>query len=909
MKEGQPKATRLKDYQPPPFLIEETRLRLDIHEDRTLVSARLQVRRNLAARARPADLWLDGGAGLATLSLALDGRELASNEYSLAEERLVIHGVPDSFELATQVEIRPQDNTALEGLYKSGDILCTQCEAEGFRNITWYLDRPDVMSKFTTTLSADKRRFPVLLAGGNDIERGEESSEEGKEGKKGKEGSRHWVTWQDPFKKPAYLFAVVAGNLECLEDSFTTMNGRQVALRLFTEAHNLDKLDHAMASLKHAMRWDEQAYGREYDLDTFMIVAVDSFNMGAMENKGLNIFNTACVLAHPSTTTDAAYQRVESVVAHEYFHNWSGNRVTCRDWFQLSLKEGFTVFRDQQFSADMGSASVCRVSDVALLRSVQFPEDAGPMAHPVRPAAYIEINNFYTPTVYEKGAEVVRMMHRLLGPARFRKGTDLYFDRHDGQAVTTDDFVQALEDASGMDLAQFRLWYSQAGTPVLKASGSHDAATGAYTLKLEQSCPATPGQARKAPFHLPVALGLLGPDGKDLPLRLRGEDASKAATTRVLELRKSSETYVFEGLPERPVPSLVRGFSAPVKLECGYSRDDLCFLMSHDSDGFARWEAGQRLAVAVIQEMAAALAQGQAPSPDARLVQAFSANLQEALARSKDKSHDKAMTAAMLALPSEAYLAELTEQVDIDAIHQAREALRSALAGQLEAAFLAVYRQNQSSAAYKPDAAQIAQRALKNLALAYLAQPADGKHLGLAEEQFRSASNMTDSSAGLRALVDSPAKAAEALKQQALVTFYQRWKHEPLVIDQWFAIQASCPLPGAMQTVEALRQHADFDMRVPNRMRALVAAFSVQNRVNFHRKDGAGYRFLADRVLELNGVNPQMAARILAPLSRWQKLDKRRQTLMQGELSRILEAEALSPDVYEIASKSLDARG
>lgn len=897
MKDGQPKAIYLKDYKVPPFLIEETNLHVDIHESETTVTTTLKVVRNPEALAEDAiNLVLDGGKDLITDSVAIDGRTLGSNEYQIEDEALSIFDAPDSFELTTSVRIKPQDNTALEGLYKSGDMYCTQCEAEGFRNITWYLDRPDVMSKYTTTVVADKKTCPVLLSNGNDIDRGED-------------GERHWVTWQDPFNKPAYLFALVAGDLQHIEDEFVTMSGRRVTLRIFTEAHNIDKLDHAMTSLKNSMRWDEETYGREYDLDIFMIVAVESFNMGAMENKGLNIFNTSCVLARSDTTTDAAYQRVESVVGHEYFHNWSGNRVTCRDWFQLSLKEGFTVLRDQQFSADMGSPTVCRVNDVAVLRSAQFPEDAGPMAHPIRPDSFIEINNFYTATVYEKGAEVVGMIRTLLGAEGFRAGTDLYFERHDGQAVTTEDFVKAMEDANGVDLTQFRTWYRQAGTPVLKVTGTYDEATNTFTLDVEQSCPPTPGQDKKDPYHLPLKVGLLDDDGNDVRFSLSDLDVAStdesSGFSAVLNVTSPRQQFVFTGIESRPVPSLLRGFSAPVKLQYEYTRDELTFLMSHDSDGFNRWEAGQRLAVDIIQEVVKQIESGADIQVDDRIVKAFDANLTQAIEGDNDPALDKAMIAHMLVLPAESYLIELSDVANIDALHQAREAVKDAIAKQLSGVFLSVYRLNQNEAPYEANARRVAERALKNVALSYLMQPDDAEFVSLCEEQFKSATNMTDTSSALRALVGSRASGASEAAEKALSAYYDRWSDEALVIDQWFAIQANCPLPGTLDRVKALMAHEAFDMKVPNRMRSLVAQFAMANIVNFHEAGGSGYLFLADRVIELNAINPQMAARMLGPLTRWRKFDEGRQQLMKTELQRILDTEDLSPDVYEIVTKSL----
>ncbi len=896
MKEGQPKAIELKDYKVPPYLIETTQLHVDIDEDVTHVTATLKFKKNPESTEKGSDLILDGGRDLDTRLITIDDRELLSNEYSIEDESLTLFAVPDEFELVTKVDIKPQENTTLEGLYKSGDMFCTQCEAEGFRNITWFSDRPDVMSKYTTTIKANKSSYPILLSNGNEIDRGEE-------------GEKHWVTWQDPFNKPAYLFALVAGDLRHIEDSFTTMSGREIKLQIFTEAHNVDKLDHAMVSLKKSMAWDEQAYGREYDLDIFMIVAVESFNMGAMENKGLNVFNTSCVLARPDTTTDAAYQRVEGVVAHEYFHNWSGNRVTCRDWFQLSLKEGFTVLRDQQFSADMGSAAVCRSQGVTALRSAQFPEDAGPMAHPIRPDSYIEINNFYTATVYEKGAEVVGMIRTLLGADRFRKGTDLYFEWHDGQAVTTEDFVTAMEDANGIELVQFRRWYSQAGTPTLMVSGEYDETEKTFSLTVKQSCLPTPQQEKKEPFHMPLAMGLIGSDGKDIEFDFDGLDIAnindEGQYTAVLNIREAEQTFVFKDIETRPVPSLLRRFSAPVKLVYDYSRDELLYLMSNDSDGFNRWEAGQRLAVDVIQEVVGQLQLGQTPVVDERLIHACEYILNEALEHDRDGLVDKAMIAFMLVLPTEAYLAELTETADVDAIHAARELVRDTIARKLSGILLAIYKLNQSDKAYAPEADDIAQRALKNIALSYLMQPDDTEMVNLCVQQFENSDNMTDTSAAIRALVNSSAPDAVKAREAALTEFYNRWSDEALVVDQWFSLQASCHLPNALERVKTLMQHEVFTMKNPNRMRSVVVAFAFQNDVNFHQKDGSGYRFLADCVIELNAINPQMAARIMSPLSRWRKYDEDRQEMMKRELERILDTENLSPDVFEIASKSL----
>ena len=884
MRTEQPKMIYLKDYQAPEYLIDETHLTFELFEDHTLVHAQLVMRRNPARGAGLPSLALDGQQ-LELLSVKLNDLELTAQDYQLTDSHLTLHPQTEQFVLDTSVKIHPESNTALEGLYKSGGMFCTQCEAEGFRKITYYLDRPDVMSTFTTTVIGDKNRYPILLSNGNPV--GSGPQDEG----------RHWATWEDPFKKPAYLFALVAGDLWCVEDTFTTMSQREVALRIYVEPENIDKCQHAMNSLKKSMRWDEETYGREYDLDIFMIVAVNDFNMGAMENKGLNIFNSSAVLARAETATDAAHQRVEAIVAHEYFHNWSGNRVTCRDWFQLSLKEGFTVFRDAGFSADMNSATVKRIQDVAYLRTHQFAEDAGPMAHAVRPDSFIEISNFYTLTVYEKGSEVVGMLYTLLGAEGFRKGSDVYFDRHDGQAVTCDDFISAMEDANGVDLTQFKRWYSQAGTPRLSVSEQYDGASQTYSLTFTQSCPATPGQTEKLPFVIPVALGLLDARGKELPLQL-ADESSPAGTSRVLSVTESQQTFTFTGLTEQPLPSLLRGFSAPVKLHFAYSRDQLMFLMQHDSDGFNRWEAGQQLAVQVLQDLIGQHQRGEALVMDQRLVQALRSVL-------GNEQLDQAMVAEMLSLPGEAYLTEISDVADVEAIHAAREFARKQLADSLYDALWARYQANREvskTTPYVPQASHFARRALQNIALSYLMLTGKPEVLAAALEQFEHSDNMTERLTALAVLVNSP---FEAEKAQALASFAEHFKDNPLVMDQWFSVQAGSTLPGGLQRVRELMEHPAFNIKNPNKVRALMGAFAGQNLINFHAADGSGYRFLADIVIQLNGLNPQIASRQLAPLTRWRKYDSARQALMKAELERIRHSGELSSDVFEVVSKSL----
>jgi aminopeptidase N len=884
MRTEQPKMIYLKDYQAPDYLIDETHLTFELFEDHSLVHAQLVMRRNPARGPGLPPLVLDGQQ-LELLSVALDDRALSAGDYSLTDSHLTLQPTGDSFVVDSTVRIHPETNTALEGLYKSSGMFCTQCEAEGFRKITYYLDRPDVMSRFTTTLSAPQHAYPVLLSNGNPIASGP-----------GEDG-RHWATWEDPFMKPAYLFALVAGDLWCVEDTFTTMTAREVALRIYVEPENIDKCQHAMDSLKKSMRWDEEVYGREYDLDIFMIVAVNDFNMGAMENKGLNIFNSSCVLARAETATDAAHQRVEAVVAHEYFHNWSGNRVTCRDWFQLSLKEGFTVFRDAEFSADMNSRTVKRIEDVAFLRTHQFAEDAGPMAHAVRPDGFIEISNFYTLTVYEKGSEVVRMIRTLLGEEGFRKGSDLYFERHDGQAVTCDDFIKAMEDANGADLTQFKRWYSQAGTPRLAVSEAYDAVARTYSLTFRQSCPATPDKVEKLPFVIPVEMALLDANGQEMPLQLASESAP-GASTRVLAVTEAEQVFTFVEVAAKPLPSLLRGFSAPVKLSFPYDRDQLMYLMQHDSDGFNRWEAGQQLSVQVLQELIEQYQQGAELVLDPRLVKALGSVL-------GDQTLDQAMVAEMLSLPSEAYLTEISSVADVDAIHAAREFARKQIAEQLHDALWARYQANREVSRATPYIAQaehFARRGLQNIVLSYLMLTGEPEVLQATLEQFDACDNMTERLTALAVLVNSP---FEAERAKALEVFAENFKDNALVMDQWFSVQAASGLPGGLDRVKALMQHPAFTLKNPNKVRALIGAFAGQNLINFHAADGSGYRFLADLIIQLNALNPQIASRQLAPLTRWRKYDSARQALMKAELERIMASGNLSSDVFEVVSKSL----
>ncbi len=866
--------TYLKDYQPPDYRILTTNLQFDLDADRTLVKALLIVQsaNNPGRENRP--LRLDG-KGLELLSVLLDGRKLGPGEFMLDDESLTIPVVPGQFTLEIETAINPKLNTELSGLYRSGGMFCTQCEAEGFRRITYYLDRPDVMARFMTTIVADKAKYPVLLSNGNLIDTGDL-----KDGK-------HFAKWHDPSLKPAYLFALVAGDLARIEDRFRTMSGREVALQIYVQHHNKDKCGHAMESLKKAMRWDEEQYGREYDLDLFMIVATDDFNMGAMENKGLNIFNSKYVLARQETATDADFQGIMGVVGHEYFHNWSGDRVTCRDWFQLSLKEGFTVFRDQQFMEDMSSRGVKRISDVNVLRTHQFREDSGPLAHPVRPESYVEINNFYTMTVYNKGAEVIRMLHTLLGPARFRKGTDLYFERHDGQAVTTDDFVKAMEDASGVDLTQFKRWYTQAGTPELAVTSAYDAKAKTYSLTVKQTCPPTPGQKEKLPFHIPLAVGLLNRDGRDLPLKTEGPSSG------VLELRKTEETFVFTGVPHEPVLSLLRGFSAPVKLTLERSDDELSFLMANDSDEFNRWDASQRLAIKTILALVREQQAGKKLTLGNSFIEAFRKTLGNA-------TLDHGFIAMVLTLPSETYLAEFLDEIDPPAVHEARQFVVRTLALQMKDVLLELHSTLKDEGPYRLDPASVGKRSLRNVCLGYLAELDTPEMRLLCREQFQTGSNMTEVIAALASLAQLDCQEREA----ALADFYNKWKNDPLVMDKWLAIQAGSSLPKTLDNVKALTRHPAFSLKNPNKVRALIGAFSA-NAVRFHDAGGAGYVFLADAVLEVDAMNPQIAARLASAFTMWKRYDASRRTLMQAQLQRILAAPGLSRDVHEIAAKSL----
>lgn len=877
-----PQTIRLKDYRVPDYRIETVDLEFDLQPEATRVKSRLTIRASHDGGAGPRPLVLDG-EDLKLVDIAIDGRPLKKDEYGFSENGLIITAPPANFTLEIETLIQPSANTQLSGLYISNNVFCTQCEAEGFRRITYFVDRPDVMAIYRTTIRADRAAYPVLLSNGNLVEEGSLGD------------GRHFAVWHDPYPKPSYLFALVAGDLACNEDSFTTRSGRDVKLRIFVEHGKEARTGYAMDALKRSMRWDEERFGLEYDLDLFNIVAVSDFNMGAMENKSLNVFNDKFILADPLTATDTDYAGIETVVAHEYFHNWTGNRITCRDWFQLSLKEGLTVFRDQEFSSDMRSRPVKRVQDVRMLRGRQFPEDAGPLAHPVRPESYIAIDNFYTATVYEKGAEVIGMLQTILGRDGFNKGMQLYVERHDGEAATCDQFIAAMADANGADLEQFRLWYSQAGTPEVGVEGRYDSRQGIYELTVTQRCPPTPGQPQKQPMHIPFAVGLLDQQGQGIALRLENEEAAAADTTRILPVKSAKQVFRFVDVPEPRAMSLNRGFSAPIIVKAAQSGAERTFLMAHDSDAFARWEAGQQYATDLLLNYVAALQRGENILFDPNFVDALGHIL-------RDTALEKAFAAEAIALPSEDYIAERMAVVDVEGIHAAREALRHRIANALRSDLLRVYEGNQNIGSYSPDAASAGRRALKNAALSYLSvlahdeQPMRDRIFG----QYRGADNMTDRMAALRLLIDLEGPE----RQDALDDFYKRFRDDPLVLDKWLALQAISVLPGTLSRVQELLKHPAYSLQKPNKVRALIGSFT-SNALHYHAADGSGYAFHAERILELDRINPQVAARLLAPLGRWKRFDAIRQARMKQALERILAAPKLSRDVYEIASKSL----
>jgi aminopeptidase N len=869
---------RLQDYHPPDWLIETVHLDVSLDPFATTVRAKLKLKPNSAGT--PAPLVLDG-EDLTLRSLTLNGKPLPAENYVVTPDKLTIAQPPNAaFELEIENVVDPTNNTQLMGLYRAGSTYCTQCEAEGFRRITYFLDRPDVMAVYTTRIEADKKEAPVLLSNGNLVGEGDVPGT-----------TRHFAVWHDPFPKPSYLFALVGGQLARISDSFKTMSGRNVALHIYVEPGKEDRCAYAMDSLKRAMRWDEEAFGREYDLDIFMIVAVSAFNMGAMENKGLNVFNDKYVLASSASATDADYASIEAVIAHEYFHNWTGDRITCRDWFQLCLKEGLTVFRDQEFSADQRSRAVERISQVRKLRAHQFVEDAGPLAHPVRPEIYREINNFYTSTVYDKGAEVVRMIKTLLGPNLFRKGMDLYFERHDGEAATIEQFVQCFAEVSGRDMAQFMRWYSQAGTPEIKVAPHYDARGKTCRLDITQAIPPTPNQPIKQPMVIPLAFGLVGKDGADLPLTLDNRPLDRG----VLELTQPSQSFVFTGVAERPIPSLNRGFAAPIKLSLPIEASDLRFLAAHDSDPFNRWQAVQTLAMSLLTANVAALRKGAAVRGDDGLMAALGAML-------ADDKQEPAFIALTLAPPSEADIArEIGHDVDPDAVFTARRALRVAIGATHGATLARTYERMSTAGPYSPDAQSAGRRALKNVCLDLMAVTGAVDAIARAHTQYAAADNMTDRMAALETLAAHDRTGRTA----ALDDFYRRYAEDPLIIDKWLALQAAIPEPETLDRVRALTAHTAFSMANPNRVRSLIGAFAQANHTQFNRVDGAGYDFVADIVLQLDPKNPQVAARIMGAFRSWRALEARRRERAQATLHRVAQAPSLSRDVHDIVARTL----
>ncbi|RPB40321.1 aminopeptidase N [Vibrio parahaemolyticus] len=863
-----PQAKYRKDYQAPSHTITEIDLTFDLYDNDTIVTALSKV----VQKGESTTLELDG-EGLELRSVKVNGEDWAHHE--VKEASLVLSDLPAEFELEIITKIDPEANTALEGLYKSGGAFCTQCEAEGFRRITYYLDRPDVLAKYTTKVIADKATYPYLLSNGNRIAQGEA------------ENGRHWVLWQDPHPKPAYLFALVAGDFDVLRDKYTTMSGRNVDLEIFVDKGNLDRAGHAMTSLINSMKWDEERFGLEYDLDIYMIVAVDFFNMGAMENKGLNIFNSKFVLANDQTATDRDYLGIEAVIGHEYFHNWTGNRVTCRDWFQLSLKEGLTVFRDQEFSSDLGSRAVNRIDNVRIIRGPQFAEDASPMSHPIRPDKVIEMNNFYTLTVYEKGSEVIRMYHTLLGEEGFQKGMKLYFERHDGTAATCEDFVSAMEDATGVDLKQFRLWYSQSGTPTLRVNSEYNAEAKTYALTVEQFTEATQDQAEKQALHIPFDIELYDSKGQVIPLIINGESVHN-----VLDIKQDKQTFVFENVVEQPVPSLLREFSAPVKLEYDYSDAELIFLMKHATNDFARWDASQMLLAKYIRQNVNNVQTGSEVQLSEDLIDAFRGVL-------LDENLEPAFIAQVFSLPSINEITGWYKQIDVDAVDTVLNSITVSLSAALEDELSATYH-TLKQAEYTIDHAAIGKRALRNQCLQFLAHTDKGNTL--VKAQYEAANNMTDTIAAMSAANSAQLECREEL----MADYSDKWKHDGLVMDKWFALQGSNPAEDALEKVKATMNHEAFSLKNPNRTRSLIGSFLAANPVRFHDKSGSGYQFAGEILRQLNDSNPQVASRMIDPLLKFRKYDEARQAMIRAELEKLKAMDNLAKDLFEKVTKALD---
>jgi len=874
MKNAPPKTTFLKDYRALPFRVSTIDLIFDLDDSKTLVTNTMKIE---CLESGKTPLVLNGEA-IKLISVKLDGQTLDEGAYTVDEKFLAIENVPERFELEIVTEIDPKGNTALDGLYKSGSIFCTQNEPEGFRRITYYFDRPDMMSLFTTKIIADKKKCPIMLSNGNEVDKGELPD------------GKHWVLWSDPFLKPCYLFALVAGDLGMIQDSFTAMSGRVIDLRIYCDKGNEEKCHHAMRSLKKSMKWDEEVFGLEYDLDIFMIVAVDAFNFGAMENKGLNIFNTSCALADEKTATDENFMRVEGVIAHEYFHNWTGDRVTCRDWFQLTLKEGLTVFRDQEFSSDVNSRPVKRIEDVLTLRSTQFSEDSGPTSHPIKPKSYIQINNFYTSTIYNKGAEIIRMIETLIGKENFRKGIDKYFELFDGQAVTTEDFVHAMEEASGVDLSAFSKWYHQSGTPEVHISSEYDEGAASYHVHVKQVNPPTVDQKEKEPLYFPLKIGLIGPDGKDQTLT-PVDKVKVEGTDGILIIDGAEQSFAFEKVEAKPVLSVNRGFSAPVKVFAPYSHEERLFLMAHDQDSFNRWDAGQELAIDLILSDIKHAEVGKEISLDKGFIASFGVLL-------NDQKIDNLFKAKALSLPAESLIGQRQEVIDFDGIHQVREVYLKSLGSAHYDQFIEQYQLLSKKEPFSLDPQAIGRRSLKNAALFYLCYTENPEAFELAAKQFDEASNMTDEFAAFAIIANSNC----TMREEVISRFYHKWKDDPLVMCKWLGVQASSKLSGALSRVEGLIKDPIYDTTIPNLVRSLLGGF-VQNHVQFHVPNGQGYRFIADQILTLDKINPHVSARLASAFKKYDRLDESRKAVMKQELERILSVQDLSTHTYEIVSK------
>ncbi len=876
-----PQAVYRKDYKKPDYQIDTVDLDFDLDPEQTIVKSKMAVRSDYDRSGKVQPLVLNGDE-LKLNDIKIDGKKLTPKDYDLDEKGLTIKNPPADFTLEIETEINPTANTTLEGLYISNGVYTTQCEPEGFRRMTFYPDHSDVMAKFSTIVRGDKEALPKMLSNGNMVEEGTENGKD-------------FVKWVDPHKKPSYLFALVAGDLGEIKDKFTTMSGKDVDLHIFCEKGKEDKCTYAMESIKKSMKWDEEKFGREYDLEQFSVVAVSDFNQGAMENKSLNVFNDAYVLADPKTATDSDFASIESIIGHEYFHNWTGNRITCQDWFNLTLKEGLTVYRDQEFSADMLSRPVKRIDDVSNLRAGQFPEDSGPMAHPTRPESYVAINNFYSSTVYSKGAEVIRMQEKLLGKEKFHKAMDLYFDRHDGQAVTCDDFVKCMEDTSKKDLTQFKRWYSQAGTPEVTAKGKYDANTKTYELTLSQNTKATPGQSTKEPFVIPQEIGLIDSKGNDMPLQLKGEQSAKG-TSRIVTLESGEQTFKFVNVEEPPVLSANRGFTAPVNMNINYTDKERIHMMQNDSDSFNRFEAGQQYAAKLMLNMIKEVQAGKEPTVDSKFVKAMGSYL-------KDPKLEKAFVARAMSLPGESYLAQKMDVIDVDAIHKARETMQKAVANEYKYEFKHLYLTNRSSSqdAYVPDAKQSGERSLKNCALSYLSKTDDKDMQNVVASQYEDASNMTDTMASLAVMINSGNPSAD----KSLSDFYNKHKENHLVVNKWISLQSTSSQEGTLDKVKELLDHEAFDMTNPNKVRVLLGGFS-SNPTAFHAKDGSGYEFISEQLIKLDDINPMTAAKMASSLCKWQKHDAGRQEMMKKALNKIMQKPKLSENLFEVVSKSLD---